>query len=57
MTAKRKSKAKAHTRWGARLRPYAYIFLRYCPPTSNIACVSCPRAQYLVTSISTANSS
>lgn len=32
-----------------------YIFLRYCPPTSNIAAVSCPSDQYFVASISTAN--
>lgn len=32
-----------------------YIFLRYCPPTSNMAAVSCPRLQYLVASIKTSN--
>lgn len=34
---------------------YCYIFLRYCPPTSNIAAVSCPSEQYLHASISTSN--
>ena len=32
-----------------------YIFLRYCPPTSNIAAVNCPSEQYFVASISTSN--
>lgn len=34
---------------------HAYMFLLYCPPTSNIAAVSCPSEQYFVASISTAN--
>ena len=37
------------------IRDRSYIFLRYCPPTSNIAAVSCPSEQYLHASISTAN--
>lgn len=32
-----------------------YMFLRYCPPTSNIAAVSCPSEQYFVASINTSN--
>src|SRR6185437_8910763 len=32
-----------------------YIFLRYCPPTSNSAAVICPNEQYLVDSISCSN--
>jgi hypothetical protein len=32
-----------------------YMFLLYCPPTSNIAAVNCPRLQYFVASIKTAN--
>ena len=36
-------------------RDTPYIFLRYCPPTSNIAAVNCPRLQYFVASISTSN--
>jgi len=32
-----------------------YMFRRYCPPTSNMAAVSCPKLQYLVASIKTSN--
>ena len=31
------------------------MFLLYCPPTSNMACVNCPSEQYLVASMRTAN--
>ena len=31
--------------------PIFYIFLLYCPPTSNKALVICPKEQTLVTSI------
>ncbi len=39
----------------ARRSNIAYMFLRYCPPTSNIAAVNCPNEQYFVASISTSN--
>lgn len=44
---------EALQRWRPR-RP-TYILRRYCPPTSNSACVICPSEQTRTASISTAN--